>query len=81
MLHSGAKETNRRATNVTLPADLVAEAKALDVNLSQACEAGLVLYVTRARRARWLEENQEAIDAYNERVEQDGLILEDYRRF
>jgi antitoxin CcdA len=80
MSHSEAKQTCRRATNVTLPADLVAEAKALDINLSQA-EADLALHVAQARRARWLEENQEAIDAYNERVEQDGLIFEDYRRF
>jgi antitoxin CcdA len=86
-LHEGrvpcsvAKETSRCATNVTLPADLLEAAKALDVNLSQACEAGLALYVARARHARWLEENKESIDAYNERVERDGLIFEDYRRF
>ncbi len=72
---------SRRPTNVTLPVELVAEAKALQVNLSQACESGLARSVAEARRARWLDENKEAIDAYNERVEREGLILEQYRRF
>jgi antitoxin CcdA len=71
----------RRATNVTLPVELVAEAKALQVNVSQACESGLAHSVAEARRARWLDENKQAIEAYNERVEREGLILEQYRRF
>jgi hypothetical protein len=29
----------------------------------------------------WLAENREAIEAYNERVEREGLILEEFRRF
>jgi antitoxin CcdA len=71
----------RRATNVTLPVELVAEAKALQVNLSQACESGLAHSVAEARRARWLDENKQAIDAYNERIAREGLLLEQYRRF
>ncbi|MGV4878769.1 type II toxin-antitoxin system CcdA family antitoxin, partial [Acetobacter indonesiensis] len=31
----------RRPTNVTLPAQLLEEAKSLDLNISQACEQGL----------------------------------------
>ena len=34
-----------------------------------------------SRRRRWLEENREAIDSYNSRVERDGLTLERYRPF
>ncbi|WP_229428548.1 type II toxin-antitoxin system CcdA family antitoxin [Microvirga pudoricolor] len=71
----------RRPTNVTLPLGLVAEAKALQVNVSQACESGLAQSVAEARRARWLNENKAAIEAYNERIERDGLILDAYRRF
>jgi len=71
----------RRATNVTLPSDLVAEAKRLGVNVSQACEAGLQDRVAEARRQRWLAENSEAIEAYNARIERDGLTLARYRRF
>ena len=33
------------------------------------------------RRAQWLGDNREAIEAYNERVETRGLTLAQYRRF
>jgi antitoxin CcdA len=71
----------RRATNVTLPAALVAEARARGINVSQACEAGLRAAVAERRRAQWLAENREAIEAYNRRIENDGLTLAAYRPF
>ena len=71
----------RRPTNVTLPVDLVNEAKRLEVNVSQACEIGLAQSVSEARRARWLEENREAIQAHNEMIEREGLILDEFRQF
>jgi antitoxin CcdA len=75
-------ETNaRRATNVTLPEALVAMAKALGVNISQASEAGLAAAVKKAREQKWLEENKAAIEAYNHYVEEHGLTLEKYRTF
>jgi antitoxin CcdA len=72
---------DRRPTNVTLPVALVAEAKALDINVSQACESGLARSVAEARRARWLEDNKDAIEAYNDMVERDGLPLDAFRQF
>jgi antitoxin CcdA len=69
----------RRATNVTLPETLVAEAKKLKINVSQACEAGLTAQVANERRKRWLEENRAAMDEYNERIEREGLILAEYQ--
>jgi len=71
----------RRPTNVTLPVELVAEAKALNINVSQACERGLAGSVAEARKARWLEDNRDAIDAYNAMVERDGLPLDEFRQF
>lgn len=72
---------DRRPTNVTLPVELVAEAKALNINVSQACESGLARSVTEARRAHWLEENKGAIEAYNDMIERDGLPLDEFRQF
>lgn len=72
---------DRRPTNVSLPVDLVAEAKSLAINVSQACEHGLARSVAEARRTRWLEDNREAIDAYNDMVERDGLPLDEFRQF
>jgi antitoxin CcdA len=71
----------RRPTNVTFRLNLVAEAKQPGINVSEACEAGLSERVRQAWRLRWLEENQTAIEEYNDRVERDGLTLERFRRF
>ncbi|WP_201861937.1 type II toxin-antitoxin system CcdA family antitoxin [Microvirga soli] len=72
---------DRRPTNVTLLVELVAEAKALNINVSQACERGLAHSVVEARRARWLEDNKDAIEAYNDMIERDGLPLDEFRQF
>jgi antitoxin CcdA len=71
----------RRATNVTLPEALLREARALDINLSQACERGLAIEVAATRRHRWVEENRGAMDAWNEHVAAKGLPLPAYRSF
>jgi antitoxin CcdA len=71
----------RRATNVTLPEVLLKDAKELGINLSQACEHGLAEEVAATRRARWLEANREAMQAWNEYVEAHGLPLAAYRQF
>jgi antitoxin CcdA len=71
----------RRATNVSLSADIVAEARELDINLSQACERGLVETIADARKARWLEENREALESSNAWVAANGLPLAKYRLF
>ena len=71
----------RKSTNVSLAADLVAEAKALDINLSRACEAGLEAALREERKRRWQEENREAAEAWNVWIEENGLPLDRYRQF
>lgn len=71
----------RRATNVSLDHDYVTEAKALGINISQACERGLIETVKEARAAKWLEENREAIESWNAWVEENGLPLASKRLF
>ena len=71
----------RRATNVTLPITLLRDARAMGVNLSQACERGLAAAVAEGRRERWLAENRDAIDAWNRHVATHGLPLAAYRQF
>lgn len=73
--------SGRRATNVSLNRDHLAEARELGINISQACERGLVETIAETRSARWLEENREALDAYNRYVEKNGLPLEKLRLF
>ena len=72
---------NRRPTNVSLPEGLVAEAKALDVNLSRACEAGLAAAVRAARAERWTAENRSAMESWSAPLEREGLPLARHRGF
>ena len=75
------KPSPRRATNVSLPADLIEEARALNVPISKACENGLAREVKKAREDKWIEENWEAIQYWNDYVREHGLPLEKYRMF
>lgn len=79
-MNIGAK-SRTRPTNVSLDAALVEEAKELGVNISLASARGLEQAVKEARGKRWLEENREALDSYNEWVEANDLPLEKYRLF
>ena len=79
--HTAAPASPRRATNVTLPDALLCEARALGINLSQACERGLAAEVVATRSARWLDDNREAFDAWNDHFDQHGLPLAAYRQF
>ena len=58
-----------------------AEAKALNINISQAAEAGLVQVVALRRDQRWLAENKAALESSNACVEKHGLPLARYRTF
>lgn len=78
---SRPRSVAKRATNVSLPEDLLSEAKALQINISQAAEAGVAQAIARARSERWLAENQEAIESSNAFVEKHGLPLAKYRMF
>jgi len=71
----------RRPTNVSLDANLVDEARALDLNVSRACEDGLAAAVQAERRRRWVLENREAMEAANDWVAEHGLPLAKYRMF
>ena len=71
----------RRAANVTLPEPLIQEAKALGINISQACEKGLAAAVSEAQAAAWLKENRPAIDAWNDYIEEHGIPLAEFRQF
>jgi len=76
-----AIEPTRRATNVTLDARLLAQAKALRINISQASEEGVRLAVAARQAAQWLEANQAALDNSNAYVERQGLPLARHRNF
>ncbi len=71
----------RRPTNVSLDSALVDEARALGVNLSQACERGVIAQVAETRAARWRDENCDALASSNTHVDAHGLPLAGHRLF
>ncbi len=71
----------KRATNVSIRADLLAAARDAGVNLSAALERALIEELAEAKRKKWREDNREAIAAYNEHVEKHGTFSDDLRSF
>jgi antitoxin CcdA len=71
----------KRGTNVSLRADLVAEARELGISLSSACESGLTAAVKAEKERRWLVQNKPALDSWNRYIAEHGLPLAKYRTF
>ena len=71
----------KKAANLTVRADLLEEARARKINLSQTLETALAAELKKQREAEWLEQNKAAIEAYNRHVEKHGLFSDRYRTF
>lgn len=71
----------RKATNISLDAGLLTDARALKINLSRAAEEGVRRAVDKARAEAWLVQNAEALKSSNRFVEDNGLPLAPYRPF
>ncbi|MEX3949824.1 type II toxin-antitoxin system CcdA family antitoxin [Paraburkholderia sp. EG287B] len=69
----------KKSMTVSLAGSLLAEAKALGVDVSQAAEAGLARAIADRRAELWLKENADAIAYSNAYVEEHGLPLGEYR--
>lgn len=71
----------KKPTNLSINSDLLKQARELDINLSGTIEAALQELVQRRRRELWLQDNREAIGAYNEHVEENGVFSDRLRSF
>ncbi len=68
-------------TNLSVRSDLVRDARALHLNISEIVEKALEQALAEHRRAAWLAENRESIDKYNARAEKHGVFSDAWRRF
>jgi antitoxin CcdA len=75
------RQVIRKSTNLSLDAQLVADAKAFGLNLSETAERAIAEAVREEKVRRWKEENREAIEATNRYIEEHGLPLAEYRQF
>ena len=67
----------KRAVNVFVDTELIDEARRMRINLSETLERRLRMMVRADQEKRWLEENRRALDAYNARVAQHGLLSDE----
>ena len=71
----------KKAANLSINADLLGKAKALDINLSATLELALVAVLKQRRQQQWLAENRLAIEAYNQQMESQGVFSYGLRSF
>jgi antitoxin CcdA len=71
----------KKSANLSINSDLLQRAREHHINLSKALEQRLVEMLLEENRRKWREENQDAIDAYNRRIETCGVFGEGLRRF
>jgi len=73
----GERQAKKRAVNLFVDADLLDEARRLRINVSETLERRLRSIVRAEREKDWLTQNQAAIEAYNRRVAEHGLLSDD----
>ena len=71
----------RKAANLSVNSDLMAQARELGLDVSALLEERLAAAVREARREAWLAENEQAISEYNDRVAERGSFGDRARRF
>jgi len=71
----------KKSTNLSINSDLLRQAKDYHINLSKALEQRLVEILLEEKRREWKEENRDAIEAYNRRIEAGGVFSDGLRSF
>ena len=74
-------EAKKKAANLSVNGDLLRQAKKHRINLSKALEQKLAEMLLEKRRQEWKNENREAIENYNKRVEEYGAFSDSFRTF
>ncbi len=75
------KNAPKKATNVTVNADLLKKAKEYKINISKNFEVFLSELVREKEKELWLKKNEKAIAKQNKRVEKYGSFSDGIRRF
>ncbi len=71
----------KKAVNVSISSDLLQSARDKEINLSATLEAAVEHELRRLRNREWLEQNGNAIQAYNRDVEERGTFSDGLRTF
>lgn len=71
----------KKPANVSINSDLLQQAKEHHINLSQALELRLAELLREEKRRQWQEENRDAVEEYNRRIEAHGVFSDGLRQF
>ena len=74
-------DAQKKPTNLSINSDLLRQAKEHHINLSQALELRIEELLREEKRRQWQEENQEAVEEYNRRIETRGVFSNGLRQF
>ena len=74
-------QAHKTTTSLHVDSDLLEKARELGINLSSTLEEALAAEVGNRKCELWLEENREAIAAYNEHVGRHGVFSAGLRGF
>lgn len=80
-LHIFDASAPKKPTNLSINSDLLQQAKEHHINLSQALELRLAEILRDEKRRNWLEENREAMEEYNKRIDTHGVFSDGLRQF
>ena len=71
----------KKSTNLSINSDLLRQAKEHQINLSKTLEQRLSEMLRQEKRRQWKEDNRDAIDDYNRRIEANRVFSEGLRNF
>jgi len=71
----------KKPTNLSINSDLLKKARDLEINLSAALEQALTSQLKAKQAQQWLEQNKNAITAYNKSVDESGVFGDGIRSF
>lgn len=77
MVNSGP--SRKKAVNLSIDAELLAEAKAAGANLSRVLEAALADQLRDTRKRKWQAENRAATQSMDDYIRTHGLWSDRYR--
>lgn len=75
------KNAKKKATNISINSDLLEKVKQYKINISANVEKTLETLIYEYEKANWEDQNRDAIDDYNKRVEKEGLFSDNFRNF
>lgn len=75
------REAPKRPINLSLNSKVLDMAREMGMNISQTVDALLTEEVMKVYWQRWNKDNAKAIEAYNARIEREGLFSDKWRSF